>query len=477
MREIWIPETVGSLFTLIYLIRPLFKSLRPLDGIAWFPLLALGVAAAVFPAYGFRPEYVPLLAYQAVTAALSLGPLLMGGRRSADLYNRGSFFSFFIIAGLVLFTALALWFAPLDLPSAEGRPVKVENRGRRYTLHIFEGRRPSRGLVFLVPPEFGGIKAVDSICAALGDRGFTVIGYTRRGLRSPAALAGLWSSFRRGTVLKKANAAGRALEEEKRREIEFILPYVRENLGTLAPGAEGGAFFLAGWGAGGSALYYLTAEYTAPSVGRFPSPGRAGPAGKENYGALGLVMVESRLWSSWEPAPAPAPPAPGENPVLGALRRLPARIMPERLGGPGEPESPGIPVLYLVSGRALEEKPARRDYAALFAALRNSSGPAALAVLEGAGPLDYSDFPAEYPLYRALFPGPPRAAGPAGAFPAAEAAALAARFYDLAAGASETPGPGGGLNPAANPGPAPAAARRNLHLETRYWNLGDLRLY
>jgi hypothetical protein len=441
MREIWIPEIVGSLFTLIFLIRPLFKGLWPLDGIAWFPILALGAAAAMFPAYGFRPEYLPLLVYQAVTALVSLKPLLEGARRDAGLYDRGAFFTFFTIAGLVLFTALALWFAPLDLSSAEGRQVRVENRGKRYTLHIFEGRGPSQGLVFLVPPEFGGIKAVDSICAALGDRGFTVIGYTRRGLRSPAALAGLWSSFRWGTALKKANDAGRALEEEKRREIEFILPYIRENLGALAPGAGGGAFFLAGWGAGGSALYYLTAEYAVPSVGRFPSPGRAGRAGRGNYEALGLMMVESRLWSSWDPAPGTAAAADG-NPILEALRRLPARLMPEKIGGPGEPQSPGIPVLYLVSGWALEEKTARRDYAALFAALRNSPGPAALAVLEGTGPLDYSDFPVEYPLYRALFPGP-RAAGRAGGFPVA----LAAQFYDLAAGASKTPGPGTRCDP------------------------------
>jgi hypothetical protein len=474
MREIWIPEILGFLFGLIFLIRPLFKGLRPLEGIAWFPVLALGVAAAIFPAYGFRPEYLLLLVYQGIMALVSLGPLLMGTHRGANLYEQGSLFTVLTITGLVLFTALALWFAPLDFSPGEGRPLRLENRGGGYTLHIFESRGPSRGLIFLAPPEFGGIKAVDSICAALGDRGFTVIGYTRNGLRSPAALAGLWSSFRRATVLKKANEAGRALEEEKRRELEFILPYVKENLEALAPGAEGGPLFLAGWGAGGSALYYLMAEQTDRPAGRF-SQSRTGGAGKGYQGALGLILVESRLWSSWEPAPPPAAePAPDQNPVLrtlAALRRQRARFMPEKIGGPGKPRPPAVPLLYLVSSRALEEKPARRDYAALFAALRNSTAPAALAAMEGAGPLDYSDFPTEYPLYRALFPGS-TAVGKGAGFPAADTAALIARFCGLAAEARETRQPEGGLDPA-----GAGNFRRNLHLETRYWNLGDLGLY
>jgi hypothetical protein len=497
MREIWIPEFLGSFFTLIYLIRPLFKGLWSLEGIAWFPILALGVALALFPAYGFRPEYLPLLVYQGLVA-LACVKSLLNGRRGAGPRGQGLLFTVPAVAALVFFTALALWFAPLDLPPVKSRPIQVRNGGRGYTLRVFDGRGPSRGLIFLIPPGFGGVRAVDGVCAALGDRGFTVISYTRSGLRSPGELARLWSSFRRGTVAKGANEKGRALEDEKRREFDLLLPYVMENLKTLAPGADGSALFLAGWGAGGSALYSLASEQAGP--GRFSNLGRAGGMGNgigngignRLYGALGLVAVESRLWSAWEPELPPAGVVePDQNPLLralGALRRWFARLRPTRIQGPAEPRPPAIPVLYLVSGRALDEEAAGRDYGAVFAGLRNSQGPAALAALEGAGPLDYSDFPAKYPLYSALFPGPkgaaPAATGDRAGDSSALTAALIARFCELAAGAPGDPGPGANGtngNPvySGNPGnPAETReSRQGLYLETRYWNLGDLRLY
>jgi hypothetical protein len=37
--------------------------------------------------------------------------------------------------------------------------------------------------------------------------------------------------------------------------------------------------------------------------------------------------------------------------------------------------------------------------------LHNSSGPAALAAIKGAGPLDYGDYPLTHPLYSFMFPG------------------------------------------------------------------------
>jgi hypothetical protein len=470
MREIWIPELLGSFFTLIYLVRPLFKGLWSLDGIAWFPMLALGVALALFPAYGFRPEYLPLLVYQGL-AALSCLRSLLRGRAGAGPRGKGLLFVLPASALLALCTAIALWFAPLDLPPVKARLSQVRNGNRGFTLRIFDGKSPSRGLIFLVPPGFGGVPAVDGVCAALGDRGFTVISYTRPGLHSPAELARLWSSFRKGTVLKSANEKGRALEEERRREINVILPYVKENLGTLAPGADGGILFLAGWGAGASALYSLALEQEG--LGHFSGPGRAGGTGRGAYGALGLVAVEARLWSAWEPEDPLADLAvPDRNPLLGALRRWFARLRPERIRGPGEPLPPAIPLLYLVSGRALEEE-AGRDYAAVFAGLRNSRGPAALAALEGAGPLDYGDFPAEYSLYSALFPGRKGAeTGSLAGNSAALTAALIARFCELAIGARGVLGQGAGGNPAET-----GESRQGLYLETRYWNLGDLRLY
>jgi hypothetical protein len=61
--------------------------------------------------------------------------------------------------------------------------------------------------------------------------------------------------------------------------------------------------------------------------------------------------------------------------------------------------------LYLVSGRALDVFEGQNPYQAVFDTLRSGSGPAALAAIEGAGPLDYQDYPLTHPIYSYLLPG------------------------------------------------------------------------
>jgi hypothetical protein len=456
MREIWIPELLSTLLALVFLARPLFKGLWSLDGIAWFPLLALGIVLIIFPAYGFRPECVPLAFCLLFIALMNLKPLFTWTRRNAEFREQGVLLSIPPIAFLVLAGAAALYFAP-DLPApVHSRTFALtapDRSAAAYTLHVFEGGNAPespRPLIFLVPPDFGRLAAVERICAALGERGFTVISYARDHFAQPGRLLKLWRAFRNGTRLKKANSAGRALEAEKRAEVEFILSYVQENLDSLAPGADGKALFLAGWGTGGAALAYLSAAAE-----------RRGPA------ALGLVVVESRFWSSWTAAPPPeqaAPPSGFFPKLLAKAGDLFRRFLPERTGGPEAIPRPGIPVLYLLSDWALDES--ERSYAAVFAALRSSAVPAALAVMEGAGPLDYSDLPAKYPLYRALFPG--RSGGP-GDY-AENSAALIARFCELAAA-----GPPKTANPPAFTGRLRLPG--GLYLETHSWNFEDLRLY
>jgi hypothetical protein len=490
MREIWIPELLSFLFTFIFLVRPLFKGLWPLDGIAWFPLLALGTAVIIFPAYGFRPECIPLAAAHFLITLMNLNPLLTGAQRNAGFHEQGALFTVLSIVFLVLSTALALWFAPVLQDPVNPRNLTLQGPGGAvYTLHIFEGGdSPGSGevspggrpLIFLVPPELGRLNAVDRLCAALGRQGFTVISYTSSASGSPGRLFRLWRAFRSGTRSKKANDTGRALEAEKKAEIEFVLTYLKENLASLAPGVNEDAVFLAGWGAGGSALAYLCAapEQNGPGS-REGAPGRmaamTAAAAKPAYGALGLVVVEGRFWSSWVSAPPP-PAAESSNVFFAFLARVRTwlgRFRPERIEGPGTPPQPAIPTLYLVSDRALDEGGNQQGYAAAFAALRNSGAPAILAALEGAGPLDYSDFRAEYPLYTALLPGRGKNSGEGSDY-LEKGAALIARFCRLCA---EAPSGSGAKTGSGGAFTGRLRLPGGLYLETRSWNLGDLRLY
>ncbi|MDR0998553.1 MAG: hypothetical protein LBL70_05750 [Treponema sp.] len=419
MKEIWVPELISSLLLFFFLIRPLVKGLWPLDGLAWFPLLAFGILGAAFPAYGFRPECIPLLINQGIFALKSLVSFWGEFRRGEVFRKQGVPLTLLKTAILGALTAFALFFAPLAPPEnteqARIAAARNDTKDLDYTLYIYEtpdspeSRKP---LLFLIPPDTG--KAIDRLCAALRDRGFSVISYRRRGFEAPGNILAWLQSFRWGTVYKWANQAGRNLEEKRREDIEFLLPHIRQNNLFLAPGADPEAMILAGWDAGGAALVYLSDEaadisYAAGKTGRIVGGG-----------VRGIIAVESRFWSLRKAEERQLAMVPrGANWLLRgkilALNRL-AGLAPLGIDGLETPPRPRFPVLYLASDRAFNFEPAEGDYAAAYALLRGSANPAVIASFEGAGPLDYTDYPADYPLFSSLFPGRIRTGLPGGDF-------------------------------------------------------------
>jgi hypothetical protein len=467
MKEIWIPEFISSLLLFFFLIRPFVKGLWPLEGLAWFPLLAFGILAAVFPAYGFRPECVPLLINQGIFALASLGFLAGEPRQGKVFRKRGLplvLLKTLILGGL---TAFALFFAPLV--SRENRDqarlvaLRNEARDQEYTLYIYEAPGPSdllRPLLFLIPPDTGSVKAVDRLCGALRDRGFSVLSYRRHGFDSPANFLAWLQSFHWGTVFKKANQAGRSLEEKRREDIEFLLPYIRQNNLFLVPGADPEAIILAGWESGGAALTYLAdaaadVSYAAGRTGRIIGAG-----------VRGIVVVESRFWSLWneeERQNIPVPPGAdwllkGKTLALNWLRGL----SPLRINGLGTLPRPRFPILYLASDWAFSLNPAEGDYTAVYALLQGSANPAAIASFDGAGPLDYTDYPADYPLYPSLFPGRGRRGLLSGDF-TGKTADLIANFSALLLQNTGT----------ALPKAVYQGRERGLHIKIWSWNLPD----
>jgi hypothetical protein len=106
-------------------------------------------------------------------------------------------------------------------------------------------------------------------------------------------------------------------------------------------------------------------------------------------------------------------------------------------------------------------------YVPLRETMRNSLYPMALLSLEGAGPLDYTDYPATHPLYSFLLPGREKRN-----FGAAEAikntAAIIGNFAVLVLTGQPEPYAGTVL-------PAYGRVNAEFHLETRSWNLGNFR--
>jgi hypothetical protein len=407
MREILLLEMLAAVFILLSLLQPLVKGLWALRGLAWLPLLSLGIIIGLFPAYGFRPECVPLLVFTFFLNIFNIPALSysLKPRPDGDFYEPGLLFILPALVLLVPAVFAALYFAPppeggLLISGIQSFQIRDEAQSRDYSLRIYEetGAAAKNGaaggnsgdprpLLFLIPPETGSIWAVDRICADLKDRGFTVISYSRRDFDSPVSplrLYGRWQAFQKGTVSPKANETGRALEQGRREDLEFLLPRILRD-------HKPADLFLAGYGAGGAAL--LSAA---------ENPGFTGP-----YPLRGLIIVESRLWSLYR-AEDPAPALEGAGRLMrfweGLKNRLPGSGT-RKMSPAGEAPRPAVPVLYLVSSRILDRRPGKNPYEAVYKTLRASVRPAILAALEGAGPLDYTDYSWKCPVYSFLFPG------------------------------------------------------------------------
>jgi hypothetical protein len=120
------------------------------------------------------------------------------------------------------------------------------------------------------------------------------------------------------------------------------------------------------------------------------------------------VVIEGRLWSAYLPEPE-IPPLPVPEEIIPRLRteavNLFDKLKPRQVERKGPLPSSGLPVLYLVSGNALDWEKGRQPYRAVFDTLDSVSGPVALTAVEGAGPLDFQDFPLTHPAYSFLQPG------------------------------------------------------------------------
>lgn len=447
MSELRILEGLVAFFLILPLLKPFLSKLDP-GGVVLLPLLGLGITIAVFPVYGFRVECVPLLVFALLETLLylpSMVMLLKNPRYDTSLNDR-PFLSAISLVFLAAVTGLALCFAPVEAagsdPEAAVRLLEAPD-GASYTLRIYGSGTGGSGepaaarpLMVLIPPKSGSLMTVDRVCRELRDRGFTVISYSRssgtargdRGL-TPPEVYGFWSIHRRGHRSAAANARGRALETERREDLGFLLSRLRD-LGRdpALAGVDPRNIFLAGYGAGGGALAALAASP------RFKA---------ENPGVRGIISVEGSIFSAFLEEPPPAPPDLSDKPwyrrLLPRIAYRLSRLRPKKMAGPGPGLAAGLPLLCIVSDRALEDRHREGRYAALFAALRSSQAPAVLAAVRGAGPLDYSDLPEKHPLYRFLFPGGPGGSWKNRDFPGGTAS-LMANFAALFLAAEVPPG-------------------------------------
>jgi hypothetical protein len=412
IKEIWGPEALVVFFLGLPLLRPYVKTLWSLDGLSWLPFIALGIALGIFPAYGFRPECIPvlILCFFFCTAGIVY-------RLTDTFYDRRPLFNFLALI-LLGVTAIPMFvFSPRIYSGSQTEQIqmlKINSAedaagvfGREYVLQIYGKTQPNRPLVFLIPPEIGSAGSVDLVCTELQEKGFTVVTYSRKGYdaalidengrklpASPAKLLTYLRVYNKATVNVSSNEQGKVLEAERWADIEFLLPRLPAVLGN-ADNEQMPPLILVGYGAGGSALARGTGFVF------------------RNFYVAGIVAIESQLWSSYLPESRNVSESSLAN---GIFQRFWSSVSMQtrQVSRTGSLPDSGFPLLYLVSGRALDSGKGRKKYQAVFDCVRQSegvnsartnSGPVAIAAVEGAGPLDYQDFPLTHPLFSFLMPG------------------------------------------------------------------------
>jgi hypothetical protein len=410
ISELWGTEALVCLFLVLPLFRPFVKALWPLDGLVWLPLIAIVITVGIFPAYGFRPECLPILLFALIYNAATWDSVISSLRSQPsdafrDRSNLLTLFAF-IMLGAAIYTMYT--FTPRSAGYPETEPQRTLKTlsggiGRDYCLQIYGETGRGGPIIFLVPPEIGASASVKLVSSELGKKGYTVVTYSRKDFDIPfvdengkkhlsllAKMPGYLYASIMGTRLAPANNRGKSMEAERLADIEFLLPRIYELSGDTNDDLP--PILLVGYGAGGSALVYLNAN------GRFAS----------NRNVLGIIAVENRLWSSYKTESSAASRNSSirgfsYRSLLDIADRL-TDLLPRTLKRAEALPSANLPVLYLVSGRALKYPlldygDGKNPYQAIFDTERLASGPIAIAIIEDAGPLDYQDFPLTHPIY------------------------------------------------------------------------------
>jgi hypothetical protein len=418
MVELIILESLVCLFLFLPLIRPFVKNLWSMDGLVWLPVLALGITLALFPAYGFRPECIPLMIYTVIFNIINVPQLqsLLGHMKNDDFRERNRGLTALLILFLAFVTAIGVYFTPREGTALITEGVSSiaaydETRNNKYFLRVYGPLEPGsalRPVLLLAPPITGSVPMVDRLCASLRDGGFTVVSYSRLDFDFPAVdqegkflppplmnILNLFRSYTRGRVSEAANSIGRSLETERQEDIRFLLALMRQNRGipgyteTTGKNTDWNCVFAAGYGAGGSALVSLAGENTE---------------------LRGIIAIESPLLSAFKgteqlPAPELSRDANWFRSLWAGISGWVMNLGTRKITGVGAVPNPLIPVCFIVSDRVQNAKYQKGRYAALLQVFDTSAAPVVLSAVSGAGILDYSDVPEKYPIYSVLFPG------------------------------------------------------------------------
>jgi hypothetical protein len=395
MIELIIVESIIGIFLLLHIVRPFVNAFREADGFVFFPVIALSCCIAMIPAYGVRPEFLPLFLFAIVYNILYFPSVaaIFSRLKNYSVHDGRLPLSFLTTALLILFLVIAFRFLPRDeQPDANAQKTQFTASDSTRNIDLFVNYYQGSGndLVLITPPITMPLSAVEDICFVFKEMGYKVLAFSRPYFDNTAVSGNgeavelpILQKIKRYTQtingIGNINMAQSQRHDiaEREADIRFLLSALKTDslLQAIVPYYE--SVFLLGYGAGGAASVGLSGNRDFL---------RGNPAVKA-VAAIESVVLCDFFEREYEP---------GDNllqNIGNAFRRFFHKPIP-RLKNIPHPE---IPVLF-VAGDGAQAKNSYNRYMAVVQTMLESEAPFLFASVNGIHAIDFSTFARKYPV-------------------------------------------------------------------------------
>ncbi|GAB1482285.1 hypothetical protein MASR2M78_11000 [Treponema sp.] len=421
VNDLLILVTLIFIFLLLSILRPYVRSFSRIEGFLVLPALSLLICIGIFPAFGFRPEILPLALFSLLLFIFSIPSLfdLIRGLRTDAYGERPIVLVAVSLIFLILVSSFALIYTPrVDfrknkeekaITSAWSTHIPVENQATNIYVDLFlpkTGDQDARyPLIILSPPLSASIDMVDPLVNALLGHGFMVLRYSRAGLDFPSLseaafkkfpslsrLRKALSTFIAGTTFSFAALDGAEVEEMRRLDLVYLSSYIHsaaEQREAPFNRVDPSRLVLVGFGPGGSAGLLMAASEAEGNL-------------------AAVVAIESVLYSTLASKPDKTDITEERtriDEVWHRISRFFGNFKIQLITGTGEVPAARIPSLFICSDRLGQTASRDSRYAGTLRASRMASDKSALAYVEGASLFAYSAIPETYPVYEAFARG------------------------------------------------------------------------
>jgi hypothetical protein len=426
MTELIIVESIIGVFLLLHIVRSYVDVFRETAGFVFFPSMALFCGIAMIPAYGVRPECLPLFLFTAVYTVLCFPSVIafFSRLKSRSGDTGRPLLSFLAAAVLAVSLAAAFLFSPRDRPTADGTAktqFTVSDFAREVDLFVSYYQGNGNDLVLVTPPVSVPLSMVEDICFAFKETGYKVLAFSRPSFDNIATdengetvelpvFQRIKRSMRAVNGIKTGDTTARQDAAEREADIRFLLSALKSNrrLRETVPYYEN--VFLLGYGAGGAAAIGLsgTRDFL-----------------RENPAVKAVAAIESVVLCDFS--------EPEYEPDKNLLRNIGGRIGRFFKKPPPRMENitrPAIPVLF-VAGDGSQAKNRDRRYGAVVQTMADAEAPFLFASVNGIHAIDFSAVSRKYPVFPLFIKGKKE-----GVWPREDAvaniAAYIAAFFSLA---------------------------------------------